>query len=379
MKFIVYSHTATFYGAPKSMIELTNELVKLGHEIIYILPEKGLFDTELKNKGYEVFYMRNPIWVCAQRLKGYSKYYYLKHRIKLVFSFLKTLMFSYKQHKKFLKENKPDWVIINTSVAPIGLLAASACGLNTVLWVREPILNKNGWLVPAIFPKFVLSAVFKLSSITIGPSEFIIEYFRNKFNINNGIKLFDPISTEIKNSSFVNSKKLDLSSIKFGLVGSLSYRKGQVDFVKEMLNQDEQYKVYIFGNGSKGYQEKLEIIANDKPCRVFLMNFESDIEKIYQTFDVYINMGIDETFGRTTIEAMRYGKLVFGKRSGATPELIKHGETGFLFDNVIEIFNILNSNNRDYLSLIAHKGQIESSKYDPVIIANEFMKIIHEY
>jgi glycosyltransferase involved in cell wall biosynthesis len=41
--------------------------------------------------------------------------------------------------------------------------------------------------------------------------------------------------------------------------------------------------------------------------------------------------GID-TFGRTTIEAMKLGTPVVGARAGGTAELIAHGQTGLLYE-----------------------------------------------
>lgn len=47
--------------------------------------------------------------------------------------------------------------------------------------------------------------------------------------------------------------------------------------------------------------------------------------------DVVLNLShFQESFGRSVLEAMAAGRLVIAYRWGALPELIRHGETGFL-------------------------------------------------
>ena len=81
MKVLVYSHDAAFYGAPKSIFELTEQL-KEHHKIIYIIPERGHFENILKEHGYEYYILPNPLWISSVREQGYSRWYFLKHIVK---------------------------------------------------------------------------------------------------------------------------------------------------------------------------------------------------------------------------------------------------------------------------------------------------------
>lgn len=380
MKFLVYSHTGSFYGAPKSVLELTDPLKGNGHEFIYILPEKGPFYDELKEKNYDVNFLPNPAWVCAPRAKGYPRFYYFKHRVKLIFFFFWEIVSGYLKSKKFLQEINPDWVIVNTSVAPLGILLASYLRIKCIIMVREPILNKVGWKIPGLFPRSWMSFVFKKSTIVIGPSNFIINHFKERFRIYNGVVLRDPVQTE---TDFRNNFVVQNIQKRFGLVGTISERKGQVEFVEALLRSSTHDQVFIFGDGSGSYFQLLEKLRIKNPNQVFIFPFQINIRKIYEAFDIYVNMGVDETFGRTTVEAMRFGKLVFGRNSGATPELIDPGVNGFLFNEPQEVFEILDEylaeNKKEELIEISRRGYLSSLNFLPEKIADEFLAILDNF
>lgn len=50
-------------------------------------------------------------------------------------------------------------------------------------------------------------------------------------------------------------------------------------------------------------------------------------------FDVVILASKCETFGLVLPEAMRAGVVVIGSNCGGVPEIIRHGETGLLFES----------------------------------------------
>ena len=60
--------------------------------------------------------------------------------------------------------------------------------------------------------------------------------------------------------------------------------------------------------------------------------FQEDIGSYYDALDAIVICAKNEALGRITIEGMLSHKPVIGKISGATPELIKDGVTGLLYD-----------------------------------------------
>lgn len=372
MKILVYSHDAAFYGAPRAVFELTERL-KYRHNIIYVIPESGPFEKILKEHGYDYHIHPNPLWISSVREQGYSRWYFFKHIVKTFCLFIIAMIDAYKKNKALIRKIKPDMIFVNTSTAPVGLYVAKNLKIKSVLWTHESICNKNGLCVPTFFPKQYVAKVFNKADLIICPSQFLKSHIEKTFGISRVQVLANPIG-------FVPSETEYEGEYTFGIVGYLSERKGQLEFFKSMLANMPKAKLAVFGDGTNDYAQELKKMAERYPDNIKLFGYESNPDVIYSTFNIYVNMGIDETFGRTTVEAMRAGKLVFGRRSGATPEIIKNGENGFLFDNVDEIFEVLqkHSGKDEFLNRIRQQGQKDSLQFEPQEISNKFIEILNE-
>lgn len=372
MKIVVFSHTSSFYGAPNSIYELTNELRKK-HDIIYIIPGHGQFEKKLKEENYRYFIAGNPNWIIPTKPYNYSNWLYLKHFIKESLLFLFNIISAYHVNKGIIKKIKPDYIIINTSIAPLGIILANKFHIPSILWIREPICNKKGWKIQTILPKRIVGRITNKANIILGPSYYIKDYIDKTFGIKRLQVLPNIISYEPK---IVGSEPC----YTFGMVGSVSERKGQYAFAKAMIENDKNATLIIWGGMGNEYSKKVKYLAEENKGRIIFGGYETELDKIYSSFNIYVNMGIDETFGRTTIEAMRAGKLVFGRNSGATPELIRHGENGFLFDNPINIFNILkehtNIENKTIFKQIKNNAVKYSMQFTPDKISKNFNKMI---
>lgn len=376
MKILVYSHTNSFYGAPKSIFDLTNELKKDNNEVIYLIPDHGILEDNLIREKYEYVILANPQWIVSNRPPDYSRWYYYKHFIKSIFIFIWSIITAYRKNIKVVKDIKPNVIIVNTSVAPLGLYVAKRLKIKSVLWIREVLCNKPGVYVPTLFSRRYVGRVLNKADVIMGPSVFLKDYIERTFGISRMQVLPNAID-------FIPKLSKELPAYKFGMVGSISERKGQLDFFMAMLKHMPEANLIIYGAGTNDYAQKLYKIASKYPEKINMYGYESDLNKIYSSFDIYVNMGIDETFGRTTVEAMRAGRLVFGRRSGATPEIIKNGENGFLFDKADEVFEILKKYDTDegfkQLSIIRERGKNDSLKYLPESIIKKFMTIVKNH
>ena len=74
-----------------------------------------------------------------------------------------------------------------------------------------------------------------------------------------------------------------------------------------------------------------------------------------------INPSMNEGLGRTTAEAMFYRCLVIALASDGTLDLVKHGETGYLFNTVEECAELM-------------KNVCTSNQEDVILRAQEFVK-----
>lgn len=377
MNFTILSHTSTFYGAPQSILMLSNELRRLGHQVNYVLPDsEGLFYEKLIEENYPVSILPNTSWTVAERKSGYSKWFYFKHKIKKRVELINKFIKSFRSYKTLIRKQNTDYIIVNTSVAPFGLVLGRCLRIKTIVFVRE-VLGSKEMNLKLIVPKTLVKLSLKKSSILIGPSHYIGGYFRSEFGVENFKKISNPIKTRsvfrIKHLHFKNS------TWTFGLVGSLSVNKGQAEFIKEAVKFDQTI-THIFGEGNDGvlgYIREQQILYPDK---IKLHGYVNGLQTIYSKFEYYINLGKNESFGRTTIEAMCSGCIVFGRRSGATSELINHGINGFLFDDISEVFELLkeyHTEGRQNELKIIQKNAFEFSKdFSVENIAKIFLEAI---
>lgn len=374
MKIIVYSHDGSFYGATKAIFELTNELRKC-NDISFVIPQHGVLESKLQEHNYDYVITSNPSWLVPDRKTGYSRWNFIKHCIKTWLTFNNIIKRECRKNIDIIGNNRPDLIIVNTSVAPLGIYVAKELNVPCILWIHEPICNKKGWRLPTFFSRMRIGHVLNKSNTIMGPSKFLKNYVEKAFHISKMQVLPNIIDYNPKCSN-------DKAKYLFGIVASISERKGQVEFLESMIKYMPNANVVMYGSGENDYSEKLQSLIAEYPSNAELRGFENDLDVIYSSFDVYVNMGVDETFGRTTIEAMRAGKLVFGRRSGATIEHINHGYNGFLFDDVKEIFSILQKydshEGQRKIAEIRQRGREYSMQYEPNMVTEKFMSILNE-
>jgi glycosyltransferase involved in cell wall biosynthesis len=142
------------------------------------------------------------------------------------------------------------------------------------------------------------------------------------------------------------SKKLELPSdqILLGLIGRLDPFKGHKLLLDayEMLPLELQNKISLVFLGEKTnpdinnfFDYLMERIQEDTfKSKVFILPFRKDVETFYSAIDVFVMASKAETFGMVTIESMASGTPVIGSNAGGTPELLKNGERGILFETM---------------------------------------------
>jgi glycosyltransferase involved in cell wall biosynthesis len=100
--------------------------------------------------------------------------------------------------------------------------------------------------------------------------------------------------------------------------------------VGDLVKKGLSVTLEIAGDGVE--REKLErvIKENELGERVKLLGWQKDLNKLRQTWDVYVQSSLTEGFGIAVVEAMQSGLPVVVTPGGALPELVIDGQTGIV-------------------------------------------------
>ncbi|MEI8123056.1 MAG: glycosyltransferase family 4 protein, partial [bacterium] len=138
-------------------------------------------------------------------------------------------------------------------------------------------------------------------------------------------------------------QELDVSpeTVLIGTTCRLSPEKDQVTFLRAAARvaiQDKRAFFVIVGDDSisshnAGYGAELKALARELglESRVAFIGRRSDMPAICNGLDVVVDAALREAFGMVVVEAAACGKPVVGTCAGGIPEIITHGEDGFLF------------------------------------------------
>jgi glycosyltransferase involved in cell wall biosynthesis len=122
-----------------------------------------------------------------------------------------------------------------------------------------------------------------------------------------------------------------------GLFGRLSSWKGQMLFIEAIARLPDVVGVIVgaalFGEDAFVTALHDRVVALGLTERVRFLGFREDIPTLMHAMDVIVHCSTaPEPFGRVVVEGMLAGQPVLASAAGGVLEIIKHGQTGWLFE-----------------------------------------------
>jgi glycosyltransferase involved in cell wall biosynthesis len=126
-----------------------------------------------------------------------------------------------------------------------------------------------------------------------------------------------------------------------GIVGQLTPRKGQLELIEAFASINGEVKdavLLIAGaalfNRDDEYAAQLERAVKSLGIadRARFLGPRDDIPKLMQALDVLVVNSHEEPFALTVLEGLSSGIAVLATSVGGTPEMIRHGENGWLVE-----------------------------------------------
>ena len=143
-------------------------------------------------------------------------------------------------------------------------------------------------------------------------------------------------------SSFRKEIRIPESSWLVGMIGNITFMKGQKVFIeaaKGILARFPHTVFVIIGDTQveedKAYKEALLDMIREKGIvqNVILTGFRKDVLSIISEMDIVIHPPVlPEAFGYVLLEAMHEEKPVIASDIGGIPEIVIDGVNGFLFE-----------------------------------------------
>jgi glycosyltransferase involved in cell wall biosynthesis len=130
----------------------------------------------------------------------------------------------------------------------------------------------------------------------------------------------------------------DGKRLRLGIVGQIGAWKGHEDLIDALglLQRDGiRPSLFIFGSGAPEYVSALEerTVELGVQPQIDWCGYVADKSRIFGAIDVCIVPSrFEEPLGMSAIEAGGFGCPVICSSCGGLPEIVKHGETGFVVE-----------------------------------------------
>jgi len=172
----------------------------------------------------------------------------------------------------------------------------------------------------------------------------------------------------------VNSLRADLNAGTaplIGLFGRLSSWKGQMLFVEAIARLPNAVGVIVgaalFGEDAFVAALRARVVALGVSDRIRFLGFRKDIPALMRAMDVIVHCSTSpEPFGRVVVEGMLAGRPVLASAAGGVLEIIRHGQTGWLFQqgSIAELERNLREilGNPENTAAVAAAGQLFARK-----------------
>lgn len=378
MRVAFITHYTSLHGANRSLLGLIDGLG--GYDVIpyVVAPEEGAITNELRQRNVTTATVPMSPWVAKERPTcdvgmnpAKRLYWYAKSRRHA----LQRLSANIRELPTFVKQLRSwniDLIHTNTSVIPIGAMAARVMRLPHVWHVREFVDLHYGleydWGIN--FFRYCIGKADARIAISNSIRDYHLKRCCGKDThvIYNGVASaaeFDRLLAKTQSSVGRGDDK----PFTFALVGIIHSAKGQETAIRalaQLVNDCPEVRLLIVGAGDaaplRSLADELGVSGN-----IEMWGYINDPQRAYFESDAVLMCSTYEAMGRVTAEAMAACRPVIGYDSSGTAEIIEHGHTGLLYrggpEELSECMRRFVLNPTWARQLGMHGWQVASKKY----------------
>jgi glycosyltransferase involved in cell wall biosynthesis len=317
LKALLISHSSALYGAQRSLLDLAIGLRGEGVQVHAAIPDRGPLGELLQKHEIPICRLPCRNWVHSRTAYHWMRKYLLNRRHARV-------------AESWIKHEGYDLLHTNSVVIPIGAMIAERTGIPHIWHVREGMPPR---------PRFFFWSLPKVKKFVTRTTKFMVGISDHTCAGMSGIcppdrirRIYNgPVGLEELNALLPNRPVLAGRPLRLLCVGRSSPAKGHdlaAEAVKSLRNGGVDARLTIAGEVPDAFRDQL--LANTP--EIDMPGFVANPGSLYDQHDILVMASQKEAFGRVTVEAMARGCIVVGSHSGATPEIIRDGESGILFE-----------------------------------------------
>ncbi len=374
------SQGADFYGSNLILLETAKHLKNHGYPIHVIFSLQGPIIEEFQKEN-----ISTEIMNLAILRRQYVTFFGLINRTYYFITALFKLIL-------LIKRRKIGIVYSNGLGVLVGIFAAFFSGVIHVWHIHE-IIRK---------PDYFYSVYHRLLNWQFGYNIVVSEAVKsfwakegstNFYRIYNGIPL-----PRTSPSLFKIREELGLppSALVIGMIGRVSYLKGQDYFLKiayELLKHDQDLKFIMVGDvypGNEDLYDELNLLKDNLGIKdsIIDLGYRRDISDILEALELFILPStLPDSFPTVILEAMQQGKAIISTRQGGALEMLEEHVSGLFIpiheskaaaDIILPLLQ--NENTRKAMGIEAKKKVLEdfsSEKFKEKLLATieEILKI----
>lgn len=308
MKIIQVIPLLDLAGAETMCENLTNGLIKLGHEVtvVSLYDYQSVVTERMQRNGINIVYLNKK--------NGAD--------ISIIFKLI-----------KIFREYKPEVVHSHLYAGKYAHIAASLCRIPGKIYTIHNIATKEAGRLNRLFNRFLFK---KCNVIPVSLSEKIQKSVMLEYNIES---IFTPVVFNGVPMEKCHKKNDYAGNKKILHVGRFTTAKNHEVLVKSIANLAERghdIKLYLYGQGE--LEESVKELVNNihMENNIYFCGLTDDIYSKMEKCDIFVLPSIYEGMPMTLIEAMGTGMPILASNVGGIPDMIENEKSGLLCEPTID-------------------------------------------
>ena len=331
MKNILFvSHSSELNGAELWLLDTIKKMDRQKYGLHVVVPRAGLLEEEAKLLGVDTEIVPMKWWITEP-----AKIW--KQPLAWLFNLRSVFRLS-----RLIDSRKIDLVLSNSAAVNVGASAARRAHVPHV-WAIHEILGGKRVILRFLFGRRALAALItRSSSRVIVNSRATLKAFRDLERIvliNNGIETIGRERDVFRETILREELGIRADDAVIGVVGKIYEGKGQrevIEAVADLLPRFPRIKLLVVGDVKDArYYRSLQSLVGRKGLdnNVNFLGYRRDLPDLLSLMRVMVIASVVESFGRVALQAMAAGVPVLAVSAGGIPEIIRHGEDGFLIES----------------------------------------------